>query len=396
MIGVNEQNACLCRRFAFQKGENMAKDLKGKELPAGIRQRKNGKYEGRVQYENERYSVYADSLSELKIKMTELRYKLEHGSFIAKNRMTVKEWFETWIEDYKKNQVKVGTITAYTNYYSFYIDKYIGKRKMVDVRGEHIQRVYNGMLKDGLAVSTIKIISAVLNGCFKQAVKNGIIERNPVVLATIPRQGETKTRRVFSIQEQETFMQYAEGSYLYNLFALAIRTGMRSGEIRGLKFSDVDRKNGVIHIVRTLKYEGGNQGFFEDTPKTKTSKRDIPLTRDMINIIEEQLKKNRQEVVFINAYVFQSADGRPISRERLQTEINRILKGIHDAGIEFEYFTPHCFRHTFATRAIENGMRPQTLKAILGHSTLAMTMDLYSHVLPTTKAEEMELIANAF
>lgn len=374
----------------------MAKDLKGKELPTGIRQRKNGKYEGRVQYENERYSVYADNLSELKTKMTELRYRLEHGSFVAKDRMTVKEWFETWIEDYKRNQVKIGTIIAYTNYYKFYVDKYIGKRKMVDVRGEHIQRVYNGMLKEGLAVSTIKIISAVLNGCFKQAVKNGILERNPVVLATIPRQTETKMRRVFSVQEQEMFMQYAKGSYLYNLFALAVRTGMRSGEIRGLKFSDVDKKNSVIHIARTLKYEGGNQGFFEDTPKTKTSKRDIPLTKDMIDIIEDQSKRNSQEVIFINGYIFQMDDGRPISRERLQAEINRILKKIHNAGVEFEYFTPHCFRHTFATRAIENGMKPQTLKAILGHSTLAMTMDLYSHVLPTTKAEEMELIANAF
>lgn len=374
----------------------MAKDLKGKELPTGIRQRKNGKYEGRVQYENERYSVYADNLSELKTKMTELRYKLEHGSFIAKEKMTVKEWFETWITDYKKSQVKIGTITAYTNYYNFYVDKYIGKRKMVDVRGEHIQRIYNEMLRDGHAVSTIKIISAVLSGCFKQAVKNGIIERNPVTLATIPRQGESKARRVFSIQEQEIFMQYAKESYLYNLFALAIRTGMRSGELRGLKFSDIDRKNSVIHIVRTLKYEGGNQGFFEDTPKTKTSKRDIPLTKDMADIIENQSKRNRQEIVFINDYIFRMDDGRPISRERLQAEINRILKKIHSAGIEFEYFTPHCFRHTFATRAIENGMKPQTLKTILGHSTLAMTMDLYSHVLPTTKAEEMDLIANAF
>ncbi len=374
----------------------MAKDLKGKELPIGVRQRKNGKYEGRVQYENERYSVYADNLSELKTKMTELRYRMEHGSFIAKDRATVKEWFETWIEDYKKSQVKVGTVIAYTNYYNFYIDKYIGKRKMVEIRGEHIQRIYNGMLKDGHAVSTIKIISAVLSGCFKQAVKNGIIERNPVVLATIPRQGETKVRRVFSVQEQEIFMKYAQGSYLYNLFALMIRTGMRSGEIRGLKFSDIDRKNGVIHIVRTLKYEGGNQGFFEDTPKTKTSKRDIPLTKGMVDIIDNQSKKINQEIIFIDGYIFRMDDGRPISRERLQTEINRILKKIHNAGIEFEYFTPHCFRHTFATRAIENGMKPQTLKAILGHSTLAMTMDLYSHVLPTTKAEEMELIANAF
>ena len=356
-----------------------------------FKQRKN-----RTEAENERYSVYADSLAELKTKMTELRYRLEHGSFVAKNRMTVKEWFETWIEEYKKNQVKTGTIIAYTNYYSFYIDKYIGKKKMVDIRGEHIQRIYNEMLKDGHAVSTIKIISAVMNGCFKQAVKNGIIERNPVILATIPRQGETKARRVFSVQEQEIFMLYAKDSYLYNLFALAIRTGMRSGEIRGLKFSDIDKKNGVMHIVRTLKYEGGNQGFFEDTPKTKTSKRDIPLTQDMIDIIEDQSKKNSQEIIFINGYIFQMSDGRPISRERLQTEINRILKKIHNAGIEFEYFTPHCFRHTFATRAIENGMKPQTLKTILGHSTLAMTMDLYSHVLPTTKAEEMKLIAGAF
>lgn len=374
----------------------MAKDLKGKELPMGIRQRKNGKFEGRVQYEHERYSVYADSVSELKTKMTELRYRLEHGSFVAKDKMTVKEWFETWIEDYKNNQVKTGTIIAYTNYYNCYVDKYIGKKKIVDVRGEHIQRIYNGLVKDGISISTIKIISTVINGCFKQAVKNGIIERNPVTLATIPRQSEVKPRRVFSVPEQEIFMQYAKGSYLYNLFALALRTGMRSGEIRGLKYSDINKKKQVIHVVRTLKYEGGKRGFFEDTPKTKTSKRDIPLTQDMIDIIDEQSRIYNSEIAYIDGYIFRTYEGGPISRERLQSEINRIISKINKAGIEFEYFTPHCFRHTFATRAIENGMKPQTLKAILGHSTLAMTMDLYSHVLPTTKAEEMELIARAF
>ena len=374
----------------------MAKDLKGKELPMGIRQRKNGKYEGRVQYEHERYSVYADSISELKTKMTELRYRLEHGSFVAKDKMTVKEWFGTWIEDYKNNQVKAGTIIAYTNYYNYYIDQYIGKKKIVDVRGEHIQRIYNGLIKDGISASTIKIISTVINGCFKQAVKNGIIERNPVTLATIPRQSEIKPRRVFSVSEQEIFMQYAKESYLYNLFALALRTGMRSGEIRGLKYTDINKKKQVIHVVRTLKYEGGKRGFFEDTPKTKTSKRDIPLTQDMIDIIDEQSRKYNSGISHLDSYIFRTYEGGPISRERLQSEINRIILKINNAGIEFDYFTPHCFRHTFATRAIENGMKPQTLKAILGHSTLAMTMDLYSHVLPTTKAEEMELIAKAF
>lgn len=230
----------------------------------------------------------------------------------------------------------------------------------------------------------------------RQAVKNGIIERIPVTLATIPRQNEVKPRRVFSVSEQEIFMQYAKESYLYNLFALALRTGMRSGEIRGLKYSDINKKKQVIHVVRTLKYEGGKRGFFEDTPKTKMSKRDIPLTQDMIDIIDEQSKKYNSEIAYIDGYIFRTYEGGPISRERLQSEINRIISKINKAGIEFEYFTPHCFRHTFATRAIENGMKPQTLKAILGHSTLAMTMDLYSHVLPTTKAEEMELIAKAF
>ena len=89
-------------------------------------------------------------------------------------------------------------------------------------------------------------------------------------------------------------------------------------------------------------------------------------------------------------------DGEPLSRERLQYEIDRIVKRINENKIAFERFTPHCLRHTFATRAIEAGMKPQTLKAILGHTNLSMTMDLYSHVLPTTKAEEMELIAKVF
>ena len=80
----------------------------------------------------------------------------------------------------------------------------------------------------------------------------------------------------------------------------------------------------------------------------------------------------------------------------MQHEIDKIITLMSDDGIKIDRFTPHCFRHTFATRAIENGMKPQTLKAILGHANLAMTMDLYSHVLPNTKAEEMEMIAKAF
>ncbi|WP_313185928.1 tyrosine-type recombinase/integrase [Lacrimispora sp.] len=373
----------------------MAVDKNGKTLPPGTRQRSNGKYEGRVQYESERYSVYADTLTELKRKMNDLRYKLEHGEFITNTKLTLGEWYKTWIEQYKENQVKVGTIISYNDYFNCCIKEGLGKKKLVDIRGEHIQKFYNDLKKRGFTLSSMRIVAAILNGCLKQAMKNGLIERNPVPLATLPKGKAKEEHRVFTKAEQDIFMEYAQDSYLYNMFALAIRTGLRGGEIRGLKLSDVDKSMSVLHVQRTLKYIVG-KGFLDDTPKTTTSKRDIPLTKDMIAIIDREKQVYGEKVLRMDGYIFHLPDGTPISRERVQIEIDRIVKKINKADIPFERFTPHCFRHTFATRAIENGMKPQTLQTILGPSTLSMTMDLYSHVLPTTKAEEMEMIAGAF
>lgn len=190
-------------------------------------------------------------------------------------------------------------------------------------------------------------------------------------------------------------MEYAKDSYLYNFFAVMLRTGMRNGEMRGLKYTDIDKKKNVIHVQRTLKYIEG-KGYMEDTPKTRTSTRDIPLTPDLKNLLEDQRKFWGFKVERIDRYLFCNEKGEPLSRDRVQRETNRIVKQIVAAGNQFDHITPHVFRHTFATRAIEAGMQPQVLKTILSHSSLAMTMDLYSHVLPNTKAEEMQKIADVF
>lgn len=376
----------------------MAKDTRGRELPKGIRQRKNGTYEGRVAYEGKRYNLYGDTVTEVKKKMTDLKYKLEHGLHGEASKMTLDQWFSIWMNQYKKNNVKIGTVLSYESYYKYYIQASLGKKKIVSIRGEHIQKLYNDLCNQGMEISSIKIASAILNGCMKQALKNGLIEKNPVSAATLPKEKEKKQRRVLTMEEQRIFMEYARKrkSFLYYFFELALRTGMRNGELRGLKLVDIDKKNNVIHVNRTLKYET-RMGFFEDTPKTSSSKRDIPLTEEIMRIIEEQKYFWGKTNVFDRErYLFCDEDGGPISRERVQREIGRIIKNINDDGIGFEHFTPHCFRHTFATRAIEAGMQPQTLKSILGHTTLSMTMDLYSHVLPTTKAREMELIEDVF
>lgn len=176
-----------------------------------------------------------------------------------------------------------------------------------------------------------------------------------------------------------------------------LRTGLRNGEMRGLKYKDIDRKDNVLHIRRTVNYIEG-RGYYEDTPKTITSLRDIPLTEDIIDFLNRQrsIQIYTRKVQSIEKYIFCTETGGIMSRERVQAEIDRIIKRINATGIEFTRITPHVFRHTFATRAIEAGMQPQVLKTILGHSSLAMTMDLYSHVLPDTKAEAMEKIAKAF
>ena len=207
--------------------------------------------------------------------------------------------------------------------------------------------------------------------------------------------GKKKERIALTKEQQDLFMEYAKESYLYHFFAVMLQTGMRKGEMQGLKYSDIDKKQNVIHIQRTLKYIEG-QGYIEDTPKTRTSTRDIPLTAAVVEHIEAQRKYWNFKIVNMNQYLFCNEEGGPISRERIQAEINQTVKRIREAGHDFPRITSHVFRHTFATRAIEAGMPPQVLKTILGHSSLAMTMDLYSHVLPDTKAEEMQKIAIMF
>lgn len=374
----------------------MATDKRGRKLPKGIRQRSNSTFEGRFTYQGESYCVHAATIGETQKAMNDLRYKLEHGFFSAADKLTFGEWFDTWMQQYKKNKVKAGTYRAYQKYYDVAVREMLGKKQLASIRGEHIQGIYNKLAEKGYKHASIKVVAAMLNGCFAQAVKNRMLMYNPVKAAELPKCEEKQARIALTKEQQELFLKYAERSKRGNFFRILLLTGMRNGELRGLKYSDVDRKNEVIHIRRTIKYIEG-RGIIEDTPKTKTSRRDIPLRADILQLLQEQKKRNEASgIQCIDAYYFQGRDGGPLNESALINSLHRIVKWIRADGYDFPDITPHTLRHTFATRAIEAGMQPQTLKTILGHSSLAMTMDLYSHVLPTTKQEEMKKIASAF
>lgn len=373
----------------------MAVDNRGRKLPKGIRKRSKN-YEGRFTYQYKEYTVQGSTIAETQKLMRELRYKLEHGLYIEKKKITYSEWFDTWLNEYKKNQVKIGTYESYRRCYESMIREKIGSRLISEIRGEHVQHLYNTLVKEGYAIASIHVVAAIMNCSLQQAFKNGLIEQNPARLAELPKQkGKKKERIVMTKEQQALFMEYAKDGYLYNLFAVMLRTGMRNGEIRGIRPKNIDKKDMVIHVKTTLKYIPG-VGYLDEPPKTKGSEREIPLTLETLQLLEDQQNFWGFKVEKIDRYIFCDENGGPLPEKRVQKEIDRITNLIKADGYDFPHITPHTFRHTFATRAIEAGMPPQVLKTILGHSSLAMTMDLYSHVLPDTKAKEMEKIATAF
>ncbi len=294
----------------------------------------------------------------------------------------------------------------HTRAYKLYIKNAIGKMKLKDVKGIHIQKIYNDLKREEFSRGTIEVVATVLSGMFKQAYKNEFIVKNPVKLATLPKieEEDEENMRVMTLEEQNLFLKYAEDSWIYPLIKTALFTGMRSGELRGLQWKDIDFKNKVIHVRKTLVYL--NNDYSLEQPKTKSSKRDIPMIDSVYQLLRDHKKKQWERKMLLGEewnnkegmedLVFPSDSGYPMNRDRLKVQVNKIVNAINADGHDFPHITPHYWRHSFATRCIENGMQPNVLQKILGHSTLSQTMDLYAHVLSNTKEQEMQKIANLF
>ncbi|WP_313130993.1 tyrosine-type recombinase/integrase [Anaerocolumna sp.] len=382
----------------------MALDKYGKKLPKGIYYDKTGDfYLGRFQHQLEKYFVTDKNLTTCIQMLDDLRYEVRHGLAAKKVSLTVDAWFPIWIRDYKEVTVKKGTIEVYTRAYKLYIKPYIGKMKLKDVKGIHIQRIYNDLKREEFSRGTIEVAATVVSGMFKQAYKNEYIVKNPVPLATLPKmEDEDEIIRVMTLEEQNLFTEYAKDSWIYPFVITALFTGMRSGELRGLKWKDVDFKKKEIRVRKTLVYL--NKEYSLEPPKTKSSKREIPMLDNIYKLLREHKKQQFERRLLLGEQwktkegmedlVFPSDSGYPMNRDRLKVQVNKIVDAINADGNEFQHITPHYWRHSFATRCIEQGMQPKVLQKILGHSKLSQTMDLYAHVMPNTKEQEMQKLAN--
>lgn len=369
----------------------MGKNLNGNELGKGLTQEKTGLYLARyVDRNGKRQSKRFKKLQEARKWLADSIFLDEHSNPMYPGNMTCNAWFATWIE-MKKTSVRPGTVEVYTSYYNNTVKDIIGDMQLSDVKPIQCQMILSKMAERGYHQGTIKHTRIVLYGMFEAARENDIIISNPMKRSLKIEIGKpAKVREALSLEDQKKLFKTLIGHKYENQYCFAMQTGLRVGELVGLKFEDADLKNRTLRIRRTMKYDHTSKEWRSGPPKSAAGNRTIPLTDLAIDILKKQKEQNSKLKVVpleFREYVFIDESGL-IKYGSYDSALGWVCKKI---GIK--PITMHNLRHTFATRCVQSGMAPKTLQTILGHSTINVTMDLYVHTTEEEKCREIDKVS---
>lgn len=372
----------------------MGKDLRGKELGEGIYQQPNGTYCARfVDKFGKRKSKRSKKLQEVRQWIADATYIDEHSDLDQATDMLVDAWFDYWIS-IKKKTVRPNTVRNYTERYERNIKGVIGKKLLTEVKPIHCQKIFSDMAEEGYKTTTIYQTRIALYNMMDFAKENDVIVNNPCKKSVKSDMGKPSDKKeALTIDVQKKFLEGAKGQSYENQFRFILQTGLRTGELVGLKWDDIDFENRTITISRTMEFRYKVGEWRVGPPKSKSGYRTIPLTDEAIRILKAQKEKNSKIKVIDLEWadqVFLCRKGEPVKNSTYDTALFKICDKI---GIK--RFSMHVLRHTFATRCIEAGMMPKTLQKILGHSNIGITMNLYVHITEDEKHKEIDLVADA-
>lgn len=379
----------------------MAKNLRGKELGKGISQRKDGRYSARfVNSSGKRIEKYFDTPNEAKQWLEDTKYEERHGfAPISTNNSvlyTVDMWFNEWWDNIIFD-LSPNTRRNYKERYEINIKPVIGNMNITAVKPMHCKKVLKDM-DSKYAGSTIRQTFITMGTMFKSALMNDIITKHPMdgVRYSKPIRAVDDIKYM-TVEEQRIFLETAKSSHNYKQYALILETGLRTGELVGLTWDNIDWNNRTLSVTKTLEFRYKQKDWRAGPPKTQTSYRTIPLTERAFDILQELYKERTtrkesdllsrsleyidrktgktatlvmRDLVFINWRT-----GEPTKNSSYDTHLYKLCD---TAGIR--RFCMHALRHTFATRAIEYGVQPKSLQKLLGHSSIKTTMDRYVHV----------------
>lgn len=370
----------------------MGRNLKGKELGEGIYQQANGTYCARfIDRFGKRKSKRSKKLQEERQWLADATYINEHSDIEQATNMMVDAWFEYWI-DVKKKTVRPNTVRNYTERYNKNIQKIIGRKILTEVKPIHCQKIFTDMAEEGYKTSTIYQTRIALFNMLEFAKENEVILSNPCKKSVKSDMGKpSQKKEALTIDVQKKFIEYAKGQSYENQFRFILQTGLRTGELVGLKWEDIDFSKKAIRIQRSMEYRYSVGEWRIGEPKSKVGYRTIPLTDEAIRILTEQKEKNKnikkiQEEW--SEFIFLSRKGEPVKNSAYDTALFKICD-----KAKINRFSMHVLRHTFATRCIEGGMMPKTLQKILGHSNIGITMNLYVHITEDEKQKEIDKVS---
>lgn len=360
--------------------------------------RKDGRWVAKFRVEaTGRYKeLYARTEKEAYEKLEAALFEQRQGRLATGPRQKLKDYLEDWFEHVHTPKIRKSTYVRHRIMLQKYIIPALGHLQMQKLTPQQIQAFYSSMLSKNLAPRTVLNTHGLLHKALENAVRWRLIPRN-VCDDVTPPTPRSKEAQSLTIEQARTLFEAAKGHTLEAMLTLALGTGMRHGELRGLRWRDVNLEEGYVHIRRTVSYIGG-YGYLEDEPKTAKGRRKILLPAFIMELLKQH--RLRQLEMRLQAggkwrehdLVFCNQTGGYLHPDVGMKQFRRLLK---DAGLPLS-LRIHDLRHSAATIFLSMGVHPKVVQELLGHSQISMTMDIYSHALPSMQQDAMTRLNDLF
>ena len=344
--------------------------------------------------DGKRRYVSGKTKEEARAKKRQALADADRGLVFDAGTLTVEEYLTRWLADSVRDTVRSTTYERYEQITRKHIIPEVGRVKIKALTPAHVRGLYRKKLEAGLSPRSVQYVHVTLHKALKQAVRDGLTARNATE-AVKPPQVPRKEIRPLTPEQVKTLFEATKGDRLEALYVLAVTTGLRQGELLGLKWDDVDMEAGTLQVRRTLTTAKG--GPVLSPPKTRGSRRTVKLSQTAIEVLRSHLARQLEEIDRVgslwreNGLIFASEVGEPLDRRDLTT--HRFKPLLRRAGLAPIRF--HDLRHTCATLLLSKNVNPKVVSEMLGHATIAITLDTYSHVLPTMQESAAKAMEEA-